>query len=782
MQKTRDLLSQLMLLRSYQRKNFDVHTREDYYDLLGRVMYGFRDLGGDFLTPKELELVMTGMLERYAFPSGRALWVMGTAWFQKPDNYHGVFNCTSRVIRTFADMAVMLDLAMMGTGTGAVFGYDKIPPINTAINLTISDLPGVDWHREAPQPDTILHQAMDHTFVLIVGDSRRGWVKAYQTVLDLTISHKGVCDLTINMGAVRPAGEPIKGFGGVSNPAGLVKMFTRLVTILNGAIGRRLNTLEQILLIDEAAAAVVAGNIRRSAGMRQGASSDKAFAAAKDNLWQQAQDGSWFIDPDRDALRMANHTRVFHQRPDFNTCLEAVRKQYFSGEGAIQFAPEAIARSNADLLNTSQRHKRFIELYCADPQKAHSFLEHLIWEKYQFVDLDELDHRMMRFGLNPCGEIPGTDFSCNLADVHLNQIHYLNFDQQIDAFDAAAIAVTTLLARNFTDPVFAQSQNWDPIVAVSITGLFDFFVNAFGVEWLRWWDAGRSQVWFCGNQNFDDFLNNILIEEFDVKELINAPTAKLFERIEQEYLSYWKNIVFTKVREICIRNGWRVPNRCTTVAPAGSKSLITGASPGWHPPKSQRYLRRMTFRRDDPLAQAARRYGCKIVPSQSCKDESGQMLTDPDHPNSVEWLVEIPISVPWADLPGVSEIDVNKFSAFAQFNFWMQVQKYYTTFNTSATIELRESEIEEVAGLIYWAIQNDDGYISTALLARTDQVFPNMPFEPITKEQFDRAVADLLSRQESDDFAALLREEDTKISTHVTQESPIECGGGQCTI
>ena len=35
-----------------------------------------------------------------------------------------------------------------------------------------------------------------------------------------------------------------------------------------------------------------------------------------------------------------------------STVLEAVTKQFQSGEGAIQFAPEAIARSNADLLST----------------------------------------------------------------------------------------------------------------------------------------------------------------------------------------------------------------------------------------------------------------------------------------------------------------------------------------------------------------------------------------------------------------------------------------------
>jgi len=65
----------------------------------------------------------------------------------------------------------------------------------------------------------------------------------------------------------------------------------------------------------------VAGNIRRSAGMRQFAAEDLSAAGAKENLWQQDSDGNWRIDPERDALRMANHTRVFHNRPDRATVL-----------------------------------------------------------------------------------------------------------------------------------------------------------------------------------------------------------------------------------------------------------------------------------------------------------------------------------------------------------------------------------------------------------------------------------------------------------------------------
>jgi ribonucleotide reductase class II len=74
----------------------------------------------------------------------------------------------------------------------------------------------------------------------------------------------------------------------------------------------------------------------------------------------------------------------------------------------------------------------------------------------------------------------------------------------------------------------------------------------------------------------------------------------------------------------------------------------------------------------------------------------------------------------------------------------MNVQKFYTAHNTSATLELREHEIEPLSKLIYDNIQNNDGYISAALLQRFDVgggSFPRMPLEPITKEKYDDLVA-----------------------------------------
>ena len=549
-----------------------------------------------------------------------------------------------------------------------------------------------------------------------------------------------------------------------------------------------------------------------SAGIRQ---FDASAPLLKDNLWVEV-DGKWRIDPDRDALRAANHTRVYHEKPGEAECIEAVRKQFRSGEGAIQYAPEAIARASGDLLNTDALRRKFLDAYSSSGGRlaATEFLMSVLPEMSE----QELSDRLHRYGFNPCfgagtniltrdehgfpthspiesligktvevfdglqwveinnfrvtghdqpmirvilgcgesvrttlyhdfiledgtrrqakdlvvgdrllhvpdeddndvswmftvksiapdgvdtevycctvptthqitlecglitgqcGEIVMSNNFCNLAEVHLNQIDPLDIQGQIDAFKAAALLAAPLLHHDLSqvDARYQYSRSIDPIVGVSFTGLFDFFVQAFGVDWLRWWEAGRPEEWKPAQDN---------LALWSATNCFPEEPGNIYKRIERWYLATWNAVVHKATWDYCDRHGLRRPNRCTTVQPAGSKSLLTGASPGWHPPKAARFIRRITFAKNDPIALACLDYGYSVVPSQSDKDENGDLLTDPFDPRCTEWLVEIPVAVSWADLPGADTIAIEQFSALAQFDFYMQVQSRYTTHNCFA--------------------------------------------------------------------------------------------------
>jgi ribonucleotide reductase class II len=210
-----------------------------------------------------------------------------------------------------------------------------------------------------------------------------------------------------------------------------------------------------------------------------------------------------------------------------------------------------------------------------------------------------------------------------------------------------------------------------------------------------------------------------------------------------------------------------------------SKSLLTGASPGWHPPKAARFIRRITFAVNDPVALACIDYGYSVIPGQSDKDENGVLLTNPFDPRVTEWLVEIPIEANWANLEGVEQIDINQFSALAQIDFYMQVQQHYVGHNTSATIELRENEIEAVGDHLYQAIQNNEGYVSATLLSRYDSPFPRLPFEAIDKETYEHMSQEVLNRRKVDDFHAALAKYD---QGELAESGPAGCDSVGCLM
>lgn len=804
-----------VFFRTYSRRT-DAGSRESWDQVCDRTAKATSVIGR--FTEEEWSLIDKYQRELKTLSSGRWLWVGGTKWSEDPLNVYGGYNCSGSDIVDFKAFGLLMNLTMQGCGTGAMLEdkyINQLPQIRNKINVNIKQEIGVVEPRLREEDTEIIYYEGDASIDLIIGDSRKAWVDAYQSFLEISIREELPQEVTVNiyLGNVRNSGERLKGFGGTANPVKLRDLWGKLARILNQAIGRKLLPKECCLLLDEMSVLVVAGNIRRGANMRQFDSSSELL---KVDLWQQDESGEWRIDPERDAYRMGNHTRVYHKKPSREECIDAVRSQYYSGEGAIQWAGEAIARSNADLLMCSKRKTRFLEIYQECPDDAKSMLEYLAYRKGITLDEKELEHRIGRYSTNPCGEIVSKNFMCNLSEVHLNNIDPLDFEDQKNAFEAGALNVVALLHQKFPDERYQYSREIDPIVAVCPTGIFDFFVKLFGVDWLKWWEAGRPEYWGLNQDELNGlrlskadrnpgfthskllFVSDLellskLYKAFEYSDrLIDYEAANprnheratpnkaiFFKLVEESCFSWWSDVVHEKAWEYCDRHNLRRPNRCTAVQPSGTKSLLTGASSGWHPPKAQRFIRRITFRKNDPVALACIDYGYNVIPSQSDKDENGNLLNDPYSPLCTEWLVEIPTEVPWANLPGADQIDISKFSALAQFDFWMQIQKYYTRHNTSATIELREGEIEELGDRIYRAIQDDEGYISTALLARFDdlQSFPRLPFEPIDKETYERLSNEVIIRRKTDDFCEALARYDLG---ETDQVGPAGCDSDKC--
>jgi ribonucleotide reductase class II len=117
----------------------------------------------------------------------------------------------------------------------------------------------------------------------------------------------------------------------------------------------------------------------------------------------------------------------------------------------------------------------------------------------------------------------------------------------------------------------------------------------------------------------------------------------------------------------------------------------------------------------------------------------------------------------------------------AQFDFYMQVQQHYTAHNTSATVEFREHEVEPLADAIYQAIEQGQGYISAALLARFDAnaTFPRLPFEPIDHATYEQLQSEVVTRRRTSDFFEALQRYD---GGELMEAGPAGCDSDKCLL
>jgi len=77
--------------RTYSRKT--AQGRESWHQVSERNLEGLRQLGN--LTQAEVELIRSMQRRQQSLPSGRWLWIGGTDWINRQENFSGAYNCTS---------------------------------------------------------------------------------------------------------------------------------------------------------------------------------------------------------------------------------------------------------------------------------------------------------------------------------------------------------------------------------------------------------------------------------------------------------------------------------------------------------------------------------------------------------------------------------------------------------------------------------------------------------------------------------------------------------------
>ena len=137
-------------------RTYSRHTssgRESWNEVSTRNLQGLQQL--DKLRAEEVALMSRMQAEKKALPSGRWLWIGGTDWIERAENFSGAYNCTSTNLVDWEAFGLMMDLAMMGCGTGAVIEphlIDQLPVVRNPIKIVgVTDIGLTAAHQRQEQ-------------------------------------------------------------------------------------------------------------------------------------------------------------------------------------------------------------------------------------------------------------------------------------------------------------------------------------------------------------------------------------------------------------------------------------------------------------------------------------------------------------------------------------------------------------------------------------------------------------------------------------------------------
>ena len=212
------------------------------------------------------------MMQLKGTVAGRFLWQLGTKTVDRlglPSLQNCAFVVVDDPIRPFTWAFEML---MLGSGVGYNIQREhvyQLPKVKKKVKV---------------------QHVNDHGADFIVPDSREGWTDLLKRVLEASFfTGQG---FSYDTSLVRPAGSPIKGFGGTaSGPNDLIWGMQEINRILNERSGQRLRPIDCLDIMNIIGKIVVAGNVRRSAQIAIGDHDDIEYLRAK--RWDLGNIPNW---------------------------------------------------------------------------------------------------------------------------------------------------------------------------------------------------------------------------------------------------------------------------------------------------------------------------------------------------------------------------------------------------------------------------------------------------------------------------------------------------------
>ena len=338
-------------------------------------------------------------------PSMRSLMTAGVAL--ERENICG-YNCAYVAVDHIRVFGESLYIQMNGTGLG--FSVER---------QHIAKLPEVA--EEFHDTDTII----------VVRDSKLGWATALDEYIRLLYSGKIP---KVDVSRVRPAGAPLKTFGGrASGPEPFSLALSNVANVFKGAAGRKLNSIELHDVMCYIGECVVVGGVRRTAMINLSNHSDERMRHAKM--------GNWYVENPQRSL--ANNSICYTEKPDVGAFMREWNSIYESRSGERGIFNRQACKDMA-------------------PERR------------------DTDHE---FGTNPCSEIVlrSAEF-CNLTELVARPgDNYESLKKKVEAATILGTLQSCLTDFRFLRKIWQKNCEEERLLGVSITGIWDceYFTEFF---------------------------------------------------------------------------------------------------------------------------------------------------------------------------------------------------------------------------------------------------------------------------------------------------------------
>jgi len=473
-------LGEYVWFTKYSRKKLD-GTKERFWEGCRRVIEGMYSIQKDhafyYRLPWDEKKAIVSAQEAYdrlfSFkwtPPGRGFWMMGTFLVNGLKTSAPLQNCAmlSTKIKDPLDPAFpfyrLMEMATLGVGVG----FDTLGAGQVTLHAPLEG---------------------EHQKV-VIDDSREGWADSTRLLLEsYFLPDKPVIDFDYS--EIRPAGAPIKRFGGTAaGPEPLIQFHERVRNLFKDRKGDLLSTSDIVDIQNMIGKCVVAANVRSSAEIALGDISDSEFLHLKD--------------PYLHPVRMG-----FQEGPNGGPLTDADGNWIPTEQGGWGYTS-----NNSVFVNVGDDYSALSEGIVLNGEPGLVWLD--VSRKYgRLIDPpDGRDYRVA--GVNPCAEmLLESSECCTLSETYPTKCEDLDDYLRTLKFAYLYGKTVTLLPTHWpeTNEVMIRNRR----IGLSMTGLAEFVENKGWHELKKWQDAGYREV-----RRWD----KIYSEWLGIRESIKVTTTK----------------------------------------------------------------------------------------------------------------------------------------------------------------------------------------------------------------------------------------------------------------